>query len=325
MIENLRKRLNRQKTGLGLAALGRPGYMTLTHHTDLPDKSKSIMETHAHMMFDLAWENGIRYFDTARSYGAGEEFLASWLSKKHLKPNDLVIGSKWGYVYTANWQVNAEKHEIKYHTIENLSRQWQESQSILGKYLSIYHIHSATLESGVLDDLTILKKLAKIKESGVAVGLSLTGSNQSAILEKALKINIDGQRLFQSVQATWNLLETSIERQLMEAHEAGLFVILKEVMANGRIPGLSTRHLDEVRIRRIKEIATNYQILPDQLAMNAASQLPYIDIALSGAANKDHLLSNLHQMDQVIDRSALLPLAESPDAFWAKRSQLEWT
>jgi aryl-alcohol dehydrogenase-like predicted oxidoreductase len=45
-----------------------------------------------------------RYFDAARSYGRAEEFLGGWLAARGIAPQEVVVGSKWGYVYTANWQ-----------------------------------------------------------------------------------------------------------------------------------------------------------------------------------------------------------------------------
>ena len=65
--------------GLGLAALGRPGYINLGHHGDVGDTDVDAMERHAHEVLDAAYEGGVRYFDAARSYGRGEAFLASWL------------------------------------------------------------------------------------------------------------------------------------------------------------------------------------------------------------------------------------------------------
>ena len=43
------------------------------------DSDVAAMERHAHEVLDAACEAGVRYFDAARSYGRGEEFLASWL------------------------------------------------------------------------------------------------------------------------------------------------------------------------------------------------------------------------------------------------------
>jgi len=42
-----------------------------------------------------------RYFDAARSYGKAEEFLGSWLIDRGISADQVLIGSKWGYYYTA--------------------------------------------------------------------------------------------------------------------------------------------------------------------------------------------------------------------------------
>src|SRR5271165_1955455 len=99
--------------GLGLAALGRPGYINLGHATDLAfDYDVAAMEARAHAALDAAWLAGVRYFDAARSYGRAEEFLGRWLAARRIPPGAAAIGSKWGYVYTAAWQVVAERHEV---------------------------------------------------------------------------------------------------------------------------------------------------------------------------------------------------------------------
>ena len=69
--------------GLGLAALGRPGYINLGHGEDLAGLTDvNHMEANAHSVLDEAWEHGIRYVDTARSYGKAELFLNSWLRRR---------------------------------------------------------------------------------------------------------------------------------------------------------------------------------------------------------------------------------------------------
>lgn len=93
--------------GLGLAALGRPGYINLGHNDDLNhNHDVTAMETQAHAVLDAAWEAGIRYFDAARSYGKAEEFLSSWLATRNIAGSAVSIASKWGYTYTADWQVS---------------------------------------------------------------------------------------------------------------------------------------------------------------------------------------------------------------------------
>lgn len=163
--------LKATELGLGMAALGRPGYINLNHGKDLgTNVSIENMERNAHAALDKAWELGIRYFDAARSYGKAEYFLSTWLRKRQIQPEDLTVASKWGYVYTADWNIQAAEHEVKVHTRDNFLKQWEESKQLLGEYINLYQIHSATLQSGVLGDTATLDALSKLKTSGVKIG-----------------------------------------------------------------------------------------------------------------------------------------------------------
>jgi aryl-alcohol dehydrogenase-like predicted oxidoreductase len=138
--------------GLGLAALGRPGYINLGHAGDVADPSVEGMEHAAHAVLDAAYDGGVRWFDAARSYGLAEDFLGRWLSARGFAPGDVTVSSKWGYAYTAGWRTDADEHEVKELSAAQLRRQWEETRERLGDHLALYQIHSATLESGVLDD-----------------------------------------------------------------------------------------------------------------------------------------------------------------------------
>jgi aryl-alcohol dehydrogenase-like predicted oxidoreductase len=201
-------------------------------------------------LLDAAYAAGVRYVDTARSYGLGEHFVKAWLDRR--RPTDsLAVGSKWGYLYTGAWQLDTTLHEVKYLSIETLRRQIAESRRILKRHLSLYQIHSATIESGVLDDWSILDELARLREQGLCIGLTVTGPRQADVINRALEICIDGTRLFQTVQATWNLLEPSAGDALANASAQGCGVIVKEVLANGR---LTNRHAGP-ELREIHERA----------------------------------------------------------------------
>jgi aryl-alcohol dehydrogenase-like predicted oxidoreductase len=224
--------------GLGMAALGRPGYINLGHAHDLGHNyDVTVMERRANDVLDAAWNAGVRYFDAARSYGLGEKFLADWLKSRVVSPAFVTVGSKWGYTYTADWKIEARAHEIKEHSVATLHRQWPESLALLAGYLKIYQIHSATAESGVLENRPVLQKLAELKSEGIRIGLTLSGPGQGETLRRAIEIEVEGSRLFDSVQATWNLLEPSAGSALTEAHAAGIGVIIKEALANGRLTG----------------------------------------------------------------------------------------
>ena len=101
------------------------------------------MEVRAHAVLDEAWASGVRYFDAARSYGRVEEFLARGLVGRRIDPAAVNVGSKWGYSYTADRRVDAERHEIQDHSVANLRRQAAESRSLLGEHLArVYHVDS---------------------------------------------------------------------------------------------------------------------------------------------------------------------------------------
>lgn len=305
--------------GLGLAAIGRPGYITLGHGDDLAGRTDiSELEHHVHGMLDAAQSAGITYIDTARSYGRAERFLASWIESRRPPPRDLIVGSKWGYVYTADWEIDAEVHETKIHTRENLNRQFNESDDLIGTHLRLYQIHSATSESGVLTNSEVLNGLAELKPNGFVIGLSTSGPDQSDTIRQALEIEFDGQLLFGSIQATWNLLETSAGLALAEASDAGLGIVVKEAVANGRLTSRDQYIADRLRI-----LAPEWS--PDAIAIAACLHQPWADVVLSGAATRDHLASNLRALDVPRWTTQQLPnLVEPPDEYWVTRRALPW-
>ncbi|PDW00206.1 aldo/keto reductase [Candidatus Chloroploca asiatica] len=310
--------------GLGLAALGRPGYLNLGHAEDLAaNYDVAVMRQRAYAVLDAAWAAGVRYFDAARSYGRAEEFLGGWLHERQFDPAAVTVGSKWGYTYTAGWQVVAEAHEVKAHELDVFERQLIESQVLLTPYFNLYQIHSATLESGVLDNLPVLTALARLKAQGVAIGLSVSGPRQAEVIRRALAVMIDGVRLFDCVQATWNLLETSAGPALAEAHAAGVGVIVKEALANGR---LTDRNADPA-LAALDRVCAERSATRDALALAVAMAQPWADVVLSGAASVAHLQANLRAgevADAETAASALAALVESPAAYWATRARLAW-
>lgn len=316
--------------GLGLAALGRPGYINLGHGADLgEERSIEAMEARSHEVLDAALEGGVRYFDAARSYGLAERFLASWTEARGPRAAEATIGSKWGYRYTAEWRADAEVHEVKEHSLAMLREQWEESRSVLGGRLGVYQIHSATLESGVLENRPVLEELVRLRSvEGVRIGLSLSGPAQAETLRKALEARVEGERVFDAVQATWNLLEPSAGAALGEARAAGVGVIVKEALANGRLTERNRDPAFEARLAVLRGEAERLETTVDALALAAALARPWADVVLSGAATARQLRSNLAAPDVRWDAEAadrLGALAEPPAEYWRTRGGLAWT
>ncbi|MFG2131299.1 aldo/keto reductase [Streptomyces sp. NPDC048751] len=306
--------------GLGLAAVGRPGYINLGREQDLPaDRSVDALRKRTHELLDAAYAQGVRYFDAARSYGRSEEFLADWLRARP-EVDDVVVGSKWGYTYTADWTTDAEKHEVKDHGLATFERQRAETEALLGDRLDLYQIHSVTPDSPALTDKELHAQLAEAAARGITIGFSTSGPAQADAIRAALAVTVEGEPLFRTVQSTYNALETSAAPALAEAHEAGLTVIVKEGMANGR---LAEPHAPDA----LKVVAARTGLGCDAVALALILRQPWAGVVLSGAATATQLASNLHAAVVDLDDGQLAHLAtlvEDPRAYWEHRADLPW-
>ncbi|MBT2399099.1 aldo/keto reductase [Streptomyces sp. ISL-100] len=307
--------------GLGLAAVGRPGYITPDRDCDLPaGRTPDALRERAHELLDAAYAQGVRYLDVARSYGRAEEFLAEWLRARP-DVQDVVIGSKWGYTYTADWRTDAEVHEVKDHSVAAFERQYAEAAALLGDRLDLYQIHSVTPDSPALTDPALHARLAELAANGVTVGISTSGPAQAEAIRAALAVTVDGKPLFRTVQATYNLLETSAAAALAEAHDAGLTVIVKEALANGRLAGPGAPPA-------LRAVAGETEATCDAVAIAAILRLPWAGVVLSGAATAVQLASNLHAPVVDLDEGHLTrlgELVEEPATYWKHRSELPWS
>ncbi len=140
-------------------------------------------------------------------------------------------------------------------------------------------------------------------------------------------IERDGVLLFDAVQATWNLLEPSAGQALQAAHDAGMGVIVKEALANGRLTTRNKAADFTPRKTLLGEMAGQLSTGIDALAIAAALAQPWADIVLSGAAKVDHLLSNLGALKLKLNKDDLeqmASLAEKLEEYWVKRSKLLW-
>ena len=310
------------KIGLGLASLGRPGYINIGHGEDLgEDRSLSKMRANCHQVLDYAYENGIRYFDVARVYGNAEEFLSSWIRKQSNFSG--FVGSKWGYEYLANWEINVEKHERKDHSASFLKHQWVETRMNLGKSIDLYHIHSVTSDSKVLYDAEVIKELETIKKGGIDIGISTSGPEQKKTIENLIKVN-EKLKLFSFLQSTINIFDQSCISILNEAANQKINIIAKEVFSNGRLTNANQNlHLKE--IESLKMISKELDLSLEELSFLWVYQQPYIKIVLTGASTITQLQENLKILDKTNTSIPNLENFAMPvNDYWSIRKSLNW-
>jgi aryl-alcohol dehydrogenase-like predicted oxidoreductase len=306
------------RLGLGLAAIGRPAYITTGRADDLGDperRSESALRARAHDLLDTAWELGVRHLDAARSYGSAEAFIGTWLARHPERRAELVIGSKWGYEYVGAWRMDAAAHERKSHDLAMFEAQWPQTLEALGTRPDLYLIHSVTPDSPALGDTGLLDALRRLAERGVRVGISTSGARQADVIFEALAL---ADSPFRAVQATWNLLEQSAAPALAAAHAAGWTVVVKEAVANGRLSPAG----DEPDV--LAFAAVDAQPL-DAFALGAALAQPWADLVLSGAVTPAQLRHNLAARPPAVDAHVLHALAEPAEQYWAERGRRAWT
>ncbi|MCV7419106.1 aldo/keto reductase [Mycobacterium yunnanensis] len=313
------------RLGLGLAALGRPAYITSGRADDVgAARSVDEMRDRTADVLDAAYSSGIRYVDVARSYGLAEQFLAHWLASRP-EIEDVEVASKWGYRYVGDWQMTADVHEVKDHSLDAFTRQLAETKQILGDRVDLYQVHSVTPDSPVLADRELHRALADVRDGGLRIGLSTSGPRQADVVRAATAIEAGGRRLFTSVQSTWNLLETSAGSALSEARAEGMAVVVKEVFANGRLAPGSTDVAPGVELA--SRVAADLGIGLDQLALAAAYRQPWSPRVLSGAATPLQVRSHVAGADFALPTDvadALEAAAEDPADYWAARGRRQW-
>ena len=305
------------RIGLGLAALGRPVYLTAgrTDAFGAPgDRSVDAMRARTFEVLDAAWRLGIRFLDGAPSYGHAEDFLGAWLTLHPTRRGQLLVSSKWGYEYVAGWDPKATVHERKEHSLEMLEKQWPQSRAALGSTPNFYLVHSVTPDSPALSDPALLARLIAVTDEGTQVGLTTSGPYQAQAIDTALSLPSSP---FSAVQTTWNLLERSAQRSLETAADHGWTVIVKEAMANGRLAPGGTPEVDR--------LAAAAGTTSDALAIGVALAQSWAHIILSGAVTPTQLISNTSAQPLIMDAAELDRLLIPTDRYWAERAARTWS
>lgn len=310
--------------GLGTAAIGRPLYINIKDGRDVKPFDIEEFRKDGEALLDFAYANGIRVLDTAPGYGMAEKLVLEWLIKRDI--TDVVVASKWGYTYVANFSATAVVHEVKEHSITKLNEQWATTQKLLPS-LGLYQIHSATLDTQVLNNKEILKRLFELKKThGIYIGLSTTGVHQLEVLQVALEVEVEDEPLFDSFQVTYNVFEQSIAG-LVEA-AFGRKIVVKEALANGRVfPNEEKYPHYALHYKLLTQLSKKYNVGVDAIALRFCMDSIASHTVLSGASTVTQLSQNLKANDFKLteeDYTKLTAMKVKPEKYWSERKRLEW-
>ena len=311
--------------GIGTATIGRPHYINIKTNVSEEPFNKENFILKGKSMLTEAYNQGVRHIDTAPGYGIAESILLEWISE--FQPENITISTKWGYTYVANFDRNAKLHEIKEHSLGKLNEQWEVSKQLL-PYLNIYQIHSATLDSGVLENREVLERLHQLKnEYNLKIGLSTSGDNQNEIIDKALSVDVDNKALFDSFQVTFNVFDQSLLKMVPLLKKENKAIIVKEALANGRVfPNADYSHYQSA-YDLLESLSNKYDTSIDAVALRFCLDAINPFMVLSGASEKEHLTSNLLANSFQLTSEEIMKiktLATIPASYWKERKQLSW-
>jgi len=309
---------------LGTAAIGRPQYINIRQESKAPFSLSAFKERGIEML-DYAYEAGIRYYDTAPGYGLAEQLLIDWVKEKN--DDSITVATKWGYTYVANFEPNAEVHEIKEHSLNKLNEQWETSKKLL-PYLKYYQIHSATFKSGVLKNEAVLERLFELKQKhNITIGLTTTGTNQTEVLQKGMAVRFNGEWLFEIFQCTYNILDQSIHELGLQLISEGKRLVIKEALANGRLFPNSAYPNYQDLYKKLKALSKRYEVGVDAIALQFCTAKLIGATVLSGANKPGYLSQNLKAMDFQLIPQEIEELSQfkiAPQQYWEERKHLSW-
>lgn len=249
------------RLGAGLIGIGRKwGHI----ETQIPS------ERQAQHFLDYAYQNGIRYFDTAPSYGTSEQRLGIFLSSlSEEEKEDLIVATKFG----EHWN---EENESAYadHSFKALKRSIDQSIDRLGK-IDILQVHKTSPLVLSSDDLYAAIDYARKQ------GVQRFGASVSDVDSAQMVCESD---VFSVIQLPYNLSNTTFSDVISEALNRDKLVVVNRPFNMGATLYTVQGNLDEKSLR-----IEAYRLI--------ANSIP-VGVVLTGTKSPSHLQENIEAFNQ---------------------------
>lgn len=236
--------------GLGIIGLGKPwGHVP----GEVPTESEAIG------LLEFAFEMGIRYFDSAPSYGTAEERLGKFLrSLSGQQRNQLRIATKFG----EHWDAGRQQPFVD-HSYDALCRSLDGSLERLGR-IDVLHLHKTT------PDVLPSHDLKRAWDYASQLGISVLGASVSDLESADIVIR---EPCYGCIQLPLNCVNTKFSVVVEEAAAKGMWVATNRPFAMGEML---------YRDRPIGPAAA-FRFLRNQ---------NFTGVVLTGTRSKEHLASN---------------------------------
>ncbi|MBK8881738.1 MAG: aldo/keto reductase [Bacteroidales bacterium] len=249
------------KTGENVTMLGLGGY-----HVGW------TTEKDAQEVIEKAIEGGVRFFDTAESYGDGE---SETRYGKYLVPkyrNDVFIMSK----STAKDGTTAKQHLDG--TLKRLNCD----------YIDLWQVHSLETPTDVDNRIKdgVLEAFEKAKAEGKVRHIGFTG-HQNPFAHKRMLEKTDENNIFETVQMPVNVIDSHfhsfIKNVFPPVLDGGLGILAMKSLSDGRFFG-EKRVLDSIEWKSEDPLVPNYISVKE--ALYFVWSLP-VSVLITGAENKE--------------------------------------
>ncbi|WP_147803824.1 aldo/keto reductase [Alkalicoccus halolimnae] len=296
------------KLGFGTAPLG--------------NMFRDIPEDEAKKTVEAAWDNGIRYFDTAPLYGAGLSEIRLGKVLSQYNRDDFVLSTKVGRLILDETEekeglfANGRKNKViddytGEATLRSLKESMERLQTDRIDYVYVHDISPdfqgdewlAKFEearTGAFRELERLKKEGVIKDWGIGV-------NRTEPIEIAM--DLEEMQPGISLQATrYNLLnhEHALQRLMPNAEASGMGVVVGAPFGSGVLVGGSHYDYQEApqeivdRVEKLQQIAANYQVSVNAAALQFSATHPAVTAVIPGATRPERIQDNLNALHEEI-------------------------
>jgi aryl-alcohol dehydrogenase-like predicted oxidoreductase len=228
-------------------------------------------EKDAQAVIEAAMEGGIRFFDTAESYGphTSEIRYGKYLTPKYREEVFIMTKSTAKDAKTMQEHLDASLNRMK------------------TDYLDLWQVHSVADPADVDNRIEngVFEVVRKAKESGKVKHVGFTGHrNPKAHLRVLERMRND--QLFETIQMPINVVDANhdhfINSVMPEALDMNLGILAMKTMADGRFFGQKVR-LDDIQWE------TDKPVVPERLSIKEALYFVWslpVSVLITGAENE---------------------------------------
>ncbi len=316
-MNNLHKAL-KEKIGFGTAPLG--------------NMYREVSEEEAQETIKTAWDQGIRYFDTAPLYGAGLSEMRLGRALSNYNRDDYMIGTKVGRVISNEVEEkeglfeDARKNKVitDYTEDATLRSIEQSLERLKTGYLDVVYVHDISPDfhgdewiskfdearKGAFRVLTRLREEGVIKSWGIGV-------NTTEPIELALELDDANPDL--CLQAThYTLLnhDRALQRLMPTAQEKDVGIVVGSPYNSGVLLGGSHYNYEKApseiitQVEQLNEIAKDHKVSLKAAALQFSTAHPAVTAVIPGSSRPDRIKEDLTSMKTEIPASFWQELVE---------------